>query len=226
MQVNISANIAEVTKDLRRIEKKQIPWSIKLALDETAKRIAKDKGQGVMGRAADKTFSTKSGGKGATNFTTRGFFYKQATKQNLTSEVFFSEDRGDFMELQVFGGTRFPRKRTITHSTKNSHKYLDRYGNFKKGAIDTMLKDKTKFFTGVPHGAQFESEGIWERYGRGSKQGGQRIRMVAALLDQAEYRPLFPFFKIGEHFVFNDQKGFTPIFRERLEWVLRREGLL
>ena len=79
-----------------------------------------------------------------------------------------------------------------------------------------MLQDKSKFFSGTPNGAKKQSEGIWERYGRSTKRGGQKIRMVAAYQKDAKYKPLFPFGKITESYVFSLKHGFEDKFIKHL----------
>ena len=172
-------------------------------------------------RATTKTFKKKSG-TGATRFTQRNFFFHKSTKRELTAEVFWDESNADYMKFQVAGGTRFPKQKSVLVPTSHSKKYLDAYGNFRPSVLDEMFGGKNpKYFKGVPKGAKRQSEGIWERYGRQTKTGGQKIRMVAAFKGNAQYQPLFPFGKITKDYVFSQDNGFARKFRSNLEKALK-----
>lgn len=219
MKIDLRNNIKKVTNQLNRVQKKQIPFAAMLTLNELAKDLSKKGGTGVVGKATGKKFKKKSG-TGSMKFTKRNFFYKRATKQALTAIVFWDDRNADYMKFMVFGGTRFPKKRALKVPTTHSKRYLNAFGNFKDGAIDAMLQDKSKFFSGIPNGAKKQSEGIWERYGRSTKRGGQKIRMVAAYEKDADYKPLFPFEKIVTSYVASKKHGFEPKFKKHLAKAL------
>jgi len=221
MKIDIRADIKAATKSLNRIERKQIPFATSQTLNQLAFELTKKRGAGVIGRATTKTFKKKSG-TGATRFTQRNFFFHKSTKRELTAEVFWDESNADYMKFQVAGGTRFPKQKSVLVPTSHSKKYLDAYGNFRPSVLDEMFGGKNpKYFKGVPKGAKRQSEGIWERYGRQTKTGGQKIRMVAAFKGNAQYQPLFPFGKITKDYVFSQDNGFARKFRSNLEKALK-----
>ena len=215
MKNDLRSNIKEVSKGLTRTQKKEIPFAVSQTLNQLARDLTKTKQTGVLGKATAKKFDKKTG-KGATKFTQKNFFYDKSSKRSLTATVFWDDSRADYMKFQVYGGTRLPKKRALKVPTKHSKRYLDTFGNFKKGAIDEMMQDKSKFFSGSPKGAKKYSEGIWERYGRSTKRGGQKIRMVAAYQKDAQYKPLFPFGKIADTYVFSPKHGFQRKFLKNL----------
>ena len=219
MKISIKDNIKEVTKQLSRVQKNQIPFAAMLTINELAKDLSKKGGTGVIGKATGKKFKKKSG-TGATKFTKRNFFYKQATKQSLTATVYWDDRNADYMKFMVFGGTRFPAKRALAIPTKHANKHLNSFGNFRKGAINTLLSDKSKYFKGTPKGSRFDSEGVWERYGRKTKKGGQKIRMLVAFEKEAKYKSLFPFEKIATSYVASKKHGFEPKFGKHLAKAL------
>ena len=219
MKISIKTNIAEVTKDFTRVQKKQIPFAASQTLNQLAFDLTKRQGKGELGKATATTFDKKRG-KGSTAFTQKNFFFEKSTKESLTAWIFWDSKNADYMKFQVAGGTRFPKTKALRVTTKHSNKYLDAYGNFKKGAISEMLEDKAKFFSGTPKGGRSRSEGIWERYGRSTKRGGQKIRKVASYTDTASYRPLFPFGSIASNFVFSQSGGFESKFQENLRRAL------
>ena len=209
MNIVIKDEFKELTKQLEFMQRKHIPFAASKSLNELAFQIAKE----TMPEKADKEFAG-----GATRWTKQGFQYKKSTKANLTAEVFIDDARKTYMKFMVQGGTRFPNKRAITVSTRYSK--LNRYGNFPKGMISEMLGDKKKFFSGKPRGHSNKPEGIWERYGRGSKAGGERIRLVALYTKDAQYQPIFPFGKFTEGVVFSRNDGFAKKFRKNLAYAI------
>lgn len=221
MKIDIRADIKAATKSLNKIERKQIPFATSQTLNQLAKELTKGKGGrgiGIIGKATTKTFRKKSGSTGSTKFTQRNFFFDKSTKRELTAYVFWDESNADYMKFQVAGGTRNPARRSIIVPTKHSNRHLDAYGNFKKSVMDEMFNGSgDKFFKGIPKGAKRQSEGIWERYGRQTKKGGQKIRMVAAFKGNAQYQPLFPFGQITKDYVFSRDNGFARKFRSNLE---------
>lgn len=208
MQITISDNMKEVAKTLDSKYKRQIPFAASQALNDIAFEARKE-----SNLQTDKVFQG-----GATAFTKRAFRYKKSNKKNLTAEVFASDDH-DYMNFMVNGGTRFPNRRAIRVSTK--HSKLNKYGNFTRATTQQMINNKAKYFTGVPKGMPGAGEGIWERYGRKTKSGGQRIRMVGAFQDDAQYKPVFPFGKFTEGVVFSRNDGFAVKFRQRLDQAIK-----
>ena len=213
MRIDVRDNIKEVTRGLSSIQKKQIPFATMLALNDTA-------------FALHKTYKaqTKQKFDNPTSFTQKGFRVQKAKKTHLEAIVFVDKKRVDYMELQVDGGTRFPKKTAIiVPSSKNSND-LAKYqsGNLTKGAVNKIKGQKDKYFFGKPKGNQ-GSEGIWERYGRDAAgtSAGYRIRQVAKLTKMARYKSLFPFEAIGNGIAFSRKNGFDSAFAKRLRFALK-----
>lgn len=210
MLISVKSNIDDVSKFLYGSQKDQIPFAASQALNTLAFKIAKQ----TMPQKADETFQG-----GATPFTKRGFNYKKSTKRDLIANVFVNEAQAKYMMFMVQGGTRLPEKKAILVSTKNSK--LNSYGNIPRGTLQNMINDKSKYFKGVPKGMSGSAhEGIWERYGRQAKKGGQRIRMVAKYAGNAQYKPLFEFATFAENVVFARSDGFSYLFKKNLERAL------
>ena len=210
MNINISSDINNLTKYLHSFQRQQIPFAASKTLNQVAYHAARRE----MPTKAEMIFQG-----GATNWTKQGFKYKKSNKSNLMAEVFIDTAQKKYMKFMVSGGTRFPEKRAVLVSTKYSR--LNKYGNFPKNYVKNIIGDKKKFFSGQPKGHPNAPPGIWERYGRSSKGGGQRIRIVALYTDQAQYQPLFPFGKFTEGVVFSRDNGFAVMFRKNLLDALR-----
>lgn len=207
MQINLKIDVDKATRYLNVVHKDQIPFAASKTINDLAFRLSRQ----VL---PDKTQEIFEGG--ATPFTKRGFRYKRSTKRDLIATVFIDPSRAEYMKFMVDGGTRFPKRRSIIVSTKQSK--LNQYGNIPRGTIKQMIDNKDKFFKGIPKGRTGEQyEGIWERYGRKSKDGGERIRMVAKYTDKAGYKPKFPFASIAEGVVFSRTDGFQSKFLLNLQ---------
>lgn len=218
MQVNIKAEVKQATRYLTSVQKKQIPFATSKTLNQVAYHIAKNKKNPLsMPQAVDETFAG-----GATPFTKRGFLFEQSNKKNLTAWIYLKDLQDSYMTFQVYGGTRFPKKKALLIPT--THSKLNKYGNFTKGTREKLFSDKKKFFTGVPKGFNNNTQlaGVWERYGSKSKSGGQKIRMVAKFKDSASYKPLFPFAEVAGKVVFSTGRfGFKVNFQKNLEYALK-----
>lgn len=210
MQINVTLNIKDITKNINRIQKQQIPFAASQTINQLAFEISKK-------TLPNKTKEVFEGG--ATPFTQKAFNYAKSNKRTLIARVFVDEKREKYMKFMIAGGTRFPEKRAILVPTDNSK--VNKYGNIPRGTIQQMIEDKSKYFKGVPKGRQGQQyEGIWERYGRTAKAGGQRIRMVGRYTDEAQYKPLFMFAQYASDIVFAREGGFNTKFKANLQRAL------
>jgi hypothetical protein len=212
MRLSIKHNIDEVTRGMSSIQKKQIPFATMLALNDTAFDL-----QRVYKAQTKQKFDQP------TKFTQTGFAVEKAKKTNLKAVVYVTEKREDYMKLQVDGGVRHPKNKSIIIPNRSNSDELAKYksGNLTKGAVNKIKKQRDKYFFGIPKGNQ-GSEGIWERYGRSAtgSVSGARIRQVAKLSKQAKYKALFPWTSIGNGVAFSRSKGFDSHFAKRLRFAL------
>lgn len=210
MQISIKADIKKLTRGLNDIQKKQIPFATSRALNDVARQASTK----TLRERADKVFEG-----GATSFTKSGFRYEKSNKQNLTAKVFIDPARAEYMKFQIAGGTRFPKNRALMIPT--THTRLNKFGNITRGTFNRLINDRAKYFSGIPKGMQgAANEGIWERYGRQTKRGGQKIRMVAKYRKRGQYQPLFPYAETIEGVVFGRKDGVAERFRKRLAQAL------
>jgi hypothetical protein len=219
MQINVSANINEISRYLTDVQKRQIPYATVGALNDVAFKAGPGKmpGSKVLAKKADEVFD-----RGATAFTKRAFKVVRATRKTLTAIVFVDKQQSEYLKFQIRGGTRFPKHQALMISTDKTPG-INKFGNIKQSTYKQLINNKTKYFKGVPKGYSGQQyEGIWERYGRSKRYpGGRRIRMVARYIDKAQYRPLFPFAETVEGVVFGKTGGITDRFRKRLEYAIR-----
>lgn len=210
MRIEVKTNIKELTSNLNRAQREQIPFAASQTINQLAFEISKK----VLPNKTKEVFEG-----GATAFTQKAFNYAKSSKRNLIARVFIDEKREKYMRFMIAGGTRTPNKRAILVATDNSK--VNKFGNIPRGTVQQMIQDKTKFFKGIPKGREGQQyEGIWERYGRANKAGGQRIRMVGRYTDEAQYKPLFMFAEYAKNIVFARQGGFNERFKANLERAL------
>jgi|TARA_B100000035_G_scaffold238693_1_gene206994 hypothetical protein len=216
MDLKLSADFKKLSKGLNSMQRTQLPFVISKTINEVAfASIDKNNPEGLKQKAKD-TFEG-----GATNFTVGGFRFRKSTKKNLTAYVFVESAREKYMKFQIKGGTRQPHNKTILVPTKNIK--LNKFGNLTRATRNKLFDDKKKFFEGIPKGLTGDNNrGIWERYGRNkANPSGQRIRMVANYVGQAQYRPKFPFKKTVEGVVFGQKRGIGRTFEKNLKLALK-----
>ena len=216
MRLNLKTDFKKLSKNLNSMQRTQLPFVISKTLNDGAfAAIDRNNPEGVKQKAKD-TFEG-----GATPFTVGGFRFKKSTKRNLTAFVFIESAREKYMKFQIQGGTRQPNRKRILVPTDNIR--LNKFGNLTKATRNKLFEDKTKFFEGIPKGLTGENNrGIWERYGRNkANPNGRQIRMVANFVNQAQYRPKFPFKKTVEGVVFGQKRGIGRTFEKNLQQALK-----
>jgi len=210
MQISVKADIKALTRGLTDIQRRHIPYATSRALNDVAATVALKS----LRQKAQEVFEG-----GATGFTKTGFRYEKSNKQNLMAKVFVEGARAEYIRFMVYGGTRFPKNRSLMIPTK--HTKLTKLGNIKRSEYAKMINDRTKYFSGVPKGLQGEHlAGIWERYGRRTRRGGQKIRMVAKYRGRGLYQPVFPYADTVAGVVFGRKDGVSERFRKRLAEAL------
>ena len=216
MNISLRSDLVKLTKNLSKIQKKQIPFATKNALNA----VAFSARSVVMNQLKIKL------DRPTTQFV-KSVRVAKATKQNLISKVGFAGDIGKsnwaetpahIMSYHIYGGTRLPIKKTIAVPTK--HQKKNKYGNLGRSKIKQYLGDKDRFFSGVPKGIKGEKNaGIWQRMPRNSKRKKKsgNIRMLVAWEPQGEYEKRFPMKLIVEKDV---SKMFPKIFDKQLKNAL------
>lgn len=175
MNIDVRSNIAEVTKNLSKVQRDQIPFATSLAINNVANEVAyavTKQMQHDLDRPTPFTLKAfMSGNK---------FNGKRATKRSLYATVEAKPIQAEYLHYQVEGGTRLPKKRVVAVPTKNAR--LNRYGNVsnrKRGLVRN-----SKQFVGEVKGIA----GVWERTG-GKRSPG--VRLIHGFEDSVQYRKRF-----------------------------------
>lgn len=215
VEFNIESDIKKFTKDFTGLRKKEIPFATAMALNKTGRGLAKE-----LGKRTNKYFEG-----GSVRFTQTGFEvpkWGRATKKDLATIVKPKPKQAKYLDYQIAGGRRtpsgVPEIQAVHENTTAS--ILTKQGNITRGRYKSIKGNKDKYFLGVPKGFEEKSRGIWERY-----NSNQNIRMVAKYIKSGQYRPLFPFYKIGEQVFFGRGRGaFFKTFQKEMINILAKKG--
>ena len=212
MQIDIRADVKELTKSLNRIQRKQIPFATSKALNNVAFDVRKSLQDGLDVHLDRPTSYTK-----------RGVQVEKSTKKNLVAKVGFRSrtfgrgkgaiHQAEYMARQIKGGLRTPKGNAIpVPIVKNLN--LNRYGSIRRNKINQALGNQEKFFSGKPKNAKGmgTGEGIWERYGGKRKP---KIKMLISWNNKTNYQARFPFKNIAIRSVRNN-------FRKRFDAALQQ----
>jgi hypothetical protein len=205
MEVSIKHNIADVTKSLNRIQRRQIPFATSVAINDTAFGLQKEiKRQ--MPMKLDRP----------TPWTVSGVMVLKSKKTDLQAFVYMagarglpkeSADRNKYISYQVNGGTRYPKKSKIPIPSKNLK--VNKYGNMPRNKIRSLIKQKDVFVGNVKG-----IDGIWQR-----NKNNNGIKLMVLFENTSDYRPRLPFNRIGQGYT---ASKFTPNFQRALAMALAR----
>lgn len=206
--VSVRADIKNATRKLSVAQKKQVPFAVSQALNDTA-FDARKAVQVQLPRKLNKP----------TPWTIRGVRVGKSSKRRLRASVYFTDDRAKYMKFQIDGGIR----RNTTDGTIVMPKNIkqNKYGNIPRGKVKKLLQRPDTFIgtiKGIP--------GVWQR-GHISKRGNwsnhnkshsTNIRLLVRFEDEASYQPRFPMRKIVTGVA---RSKFRRHFNRRLALALR-----
>lgn len=171
MQLSVKVDIKQVTRYLLNVQKRQVPFAVAGALNDTA----------FAARKAERTQIVKKLDR-PKPFTINGFRVTKATKTKLVSSVFVTDSVWSYLRWQVQGGARRPAKRFNPVPVQAR---LDKYGNIRGRKRGPRSKRQ---YIDRKNGVL----GVWER----GKSGRSKL-IIFYSDDAAQYDKRFPFFKIA-----------------------------
>lgn len=197
MNVNIETNIERVAKQLSIIEKKQIPFAVSVAINETIGKTSKQGLRAVMGREMNKKLDRPM------KRTTTAFYFHRSSKRNLSATLGFYDWAANFMQYLVHGGMRTSDKNI---PVPYKHANLNSYGNI-RGKKSGLIKKNSQFF-----GKIGKASGVFERVKDASP------KLIIGFSKSVNYKKIFPFYDIAGRYI-----GFTfpKKFDETLKKALR-----
>jgi len=238
IEIKTTTNVQLLSRALRELGEKQLPFAIALAATRTGQVVKKTLLE-ELGKQVDRP----------TPQTLRSLFLKPATKSKPTARVWFKDDfntgipADKYLQAQVFGGARRPKRLEIALRKRGllggdewaipSKDILNQFGNM-PGALAVRILSglgAAETSAGVTANASgsarsrkkgnarryfiakiAKTRGVWER-----KQTafGSAIRPVVIFVKRApNYRAAFPFFEIAEETV---AKNYSRIFMEAID---------
>lgn len=190
--INVSTNIKEVTKNLKRKEKKQIPFATMIAINDTLFQLRKE-----MGKQTIKKLDRP------TPFTQKGFMVRKANKKNLLGMLFIKKDVAKYLKFQIEGGVRSSDKKIGVPTGKSK---LNKYGNI-PGRKKGLIRNKKQKIMTIK-----DMTGVFEEH------KDRTLSLMVAFKDRVVYPAIFPFYKIGQKFI---SSVFDKNFRKALDKALR-----
>ncbi len=205
--VNLSSNIAAVTKQLQDDFKRQVPFAASRAINELAFE-ARNYLKIEMGNYYDG---------GAVTYTKNSIYSTKSNKRNLVAKVYVGgndQHRIRYVLNTIHGGTALPRKKALTEPISKSIRLTKVGNNIPKGYIDRALQKPGYFIhrqttkkgkkqkTAMPSGL----------YKRKTKKA-YPIQLIVKFDPSSQHKPVFPAMDLSETFV---MKRFNKIFGKHL----------
>ena len=212
--ISVRSNIKTFTKKLPSYLKDQVPFATSVAINETAKKVAKAQriqAERIFDRPTPYLLSGigSIGGRGS-------FAGIRSTKRNLRAILipgFNKRDKqagdriNEVIKRQAQGGTRLPEKRALVVPVARGQK--NRYGNIPNKRVEQLLRKPNVFQAGRAQGLP---PGIYER----TRRGG--LKMLIAYEPRADYRRLYPYERIAKGVV---QSNLDKEFRKAFAKAVR-----
>lgn len=239
MQISVHSDTKQLTKHLNRIQRKQIPFATKNALNDVA-FDARSYVQKSLPRRFDRPTGKIGKGKGGIIGSVQ---VEKSNKIDLVARIGFAgrnfgftqwkETPADIMRRHIKGGIRTPKgnHHRIVSDTKGGGMKLNKWGNIagKKSKLQKMLGNRDQFFSGVPKGDYSQKDaGIWERTPRNSKRKtgarAKKWKATGKIVQRIAYEPFtkykgfYPFKKIVELAV---TKNYRKRFDAALDYALK-----
>ncbi len=186
-------SVDDAIRQLNDWEREQIPFAAAMAINDT---VAEGRTEAQKGMRRD----LKSP---PTPWTQRGILFRRASKRRLEGALYIEAKRWEYLQYQIEGGTRRPRRRWIMIGLGRRNQY---------GNIPGWRNKRTRLLARSDH---FEGEvrgtvGIWQRQKRG-------LKLIVAYRKQARYEPRWRFFHRAERHIEN---RYPILFRRRMERAL------
>jgi len=214
MQLSVHANTKELTKQLNRIQRKQIPFATMNALNSVAfdaqsyvkkslpRRLDRPT-KGLISSVQVEQTKDKYNPVVRVGFAGLGF---RNTKWN--------ESPAEIMRRHMKGGTRTPSGRAIPVPILKNIK-VNKFGNLPKTKIRTLLAKSDRYFSGKPKG---RDAGVYERIKPTKKKPG-KLKMLVSWEQSTQYKGgRFPLKRIVETAIKNK---YRKRFDAALDYALR-----
>lgn len=194
MQIKIRDNYKQFISDLKRVEKKQVPFASMRAINKIGPMMQKHYKLKMR-----KVFNNP------TPFTERAFGFFKANLRTLTGVFFIKSLQEDYLKYQIDGGIRSTGKK-IPVPFWNAR--LNKYGNI-IGKRSGLIKKDTQFIGRVKG-----VDGVFERQRSGPP------KLLYMFHDSVSYnKGRFDFFGIGQNFI---DRYFKKLLRREIKKAVKK----
>jgi hypothetical protein len=203
MQVDIKTNYKQLVKELDDVAKKQVPFATSNAINKTLFGLRKFMGQQTLHYM-----------KKPTPFTKRGFLVEPSKYKGwkkLKGILYIRPEVLEYLQYLIDGGIETAKRKIPIPYTWGGNIVLNRYGNI-KGKRFGLIKNKRQFIATIKG-----ISGVWERAHRRRDGTQNKPKLLIAFRASAQYKPIFPYFKIAEGYI---KYNFNKKFAEAIEYAL------
>ena len=197
LKVSVKTIIKEISKGLKRKQKRYLPRATKDAINATAFGLRK-----VYKKQAEHIFNNP------TAFTVNSFQVKQATLKKMEGVVFIEKKREKYLAPQIKGGTytAFETGKKSDYAVPTQNVALNPQGNLKfRRNLTSAGRNIRKTKTGY---------GV---YSKGTKR--KQPMLLAVFKKVINYDSIFPFYKIGESVI---KSKFPKKLREKIKKAIEK----
>jgi hypothetical protein len=180
IRIDLSSAMKELTRDLDRLERQQVPFATARALTDVARKAA-----AVETASLPKTFDSP------TRFTLNAFAVIPARKSNLTATLLIKDRQAQYLGPYEDGGKQWLGTKRGMLTPKNVT--LNAYGNLTKGRLKA-LKGRRDVFIGVVQTKEGPVNGVWQRlpYVKAAKRGDAHVQRLKLLIRFTDPQPVKP----------------------------------
>lgn len=174
--ISVRSNVKQMSKRLKGIQRKQIPFATSLAINDTAFAVRKR----IVERTYPRSFQVRN-----RRFPGQVFRVKKATKRRLIGSVYDRLGRAS-LALHAKGGTKRPRGGSLAVPSENIKRTAS--GKVGKARRPRNVIQSGKAFKGK---IRKDRPAIFQR--TGSK--GRKLKLLYTLEPSARLRARFPFYR-------------------------------
>lgn len=165
--LRVTDNIAQFERQLSNVGRRQLPFAMAQALNDTAAEVKEAWGV-HLGRRLDRP----------TPFTRKGIYTRRATKSRRVAEVGSKTIQRGYLKWQAEGGTRRAKGRAVPVPVGIR---LNKYGNMPKNALGRAIARKDTFSGNVRGVA-----GVFKRPSKSRRKSGG-LKLLIAYEPQVQY---------------------------------------
>jgi len=202
--VNVRTNVAQVTANLNRFERKQVPFAMAKAINDTLFDLRP---------ALITEWNLSFPGAKNKGFARTAFRINKASKHALKSSV-YDRFETEWVQRQATGGTKTPKGRSLAIPQYGPGRLRrTRWGPGAKQKARAIIGNSADYFSGKPKGVPGAPAGIYKRLPRTRRSKGG-LRLMYLYKNNAFVKHEFDGYEVAEDVT---ARRFPVHFRKALE---------